>query len=256
MRNKDSDLYNFSVAIGLEKVDNLNCSSYFESLVSDYLNERASFSEIKSLLEHYYEFNKGLGRVEEADKVSIRVFNLLSNPKFDASIKSLVSIHKSLFDELLPNAGKYRSYNIKKSEDILNGDSVIYEDYHNIEAALKYEFEEEKKYHYDYSDKLGTITHLASFISGIWQIHPFGEGNTRAIAVFLLKFLKSHGFTLASNPFADHSLYFRGALVRASYSSYTLGVKPTTEYLEKFLRCLLLGEEMSLPLSELALPTK
>ncbi len=253
MKNRDNDLYFFSAAIGLQRVDNLNCSSYFESLVSDFLNYRSSISEVRSLLEHYYEFNRGMGRVEEADKVSFRIYNLLSNPKFDVSIKSLVNIHATLFDELYPNAGKYRSYNIKKSEDILRGDSVIYEDYHNIEAALIYDFEEEKKYHYDSSNKEATVKHLANFISGLWQIHPFGEGNTRTIAVFLLKFLKSHGFAVTSNPFADHSAYFRGALARASYSSYAKGAKPTSEYLEKFLYNLLYGGEISLPLSELSL---
>ena len=86
------------------------------------------------------------------------------------------------------------------------------------------------------------IRHIASFIAGIWQIHPFGEGNTRTTAVFLIKYLRSFGFAINNDLFAAHSWYFRNALVRANYSNRDKSISYDLSYLECFLRNLVLGE--------------
>ena len=86
------------------------------------------------------------------------------------------------------------------------------------------------------------IRHFGKFISGIWQIHPFREGNTRTTAVFAIKYLRAMGFTVSNDLFAEHSWYFRNALVRANYRNYARSIEPEFEHLEKFFRNLLLGE--------------
>lgn len=56
------------------------------------------------------------------------------------------------------------------------------------------------------------IHHLAVFVSRLWQIHIFGEENTRATAVFLIKYLRTLGFSATNDIFAKNAWYFRNAL--------------------------------------------
>ena len=90
------------------------------------------------------------------------------------------------------------------------------------------------------------IHHLAVFISNLWQIHIFGEGNTRTTAVFFIKYLRILGFSATNDIFAENAWYFRNALVRANYTNLQKGIHETTEYLEVFLRNLLLNEKNEL----------
>lgn len=70
----------------------------------------------------------------------------------------------------------------------------------------------------------------------------FGEGNTRTMAVFTIQYLRSIGFNVNNNLFANHSWYFRNALVRANYKNVCKGIDYTPVYLERFFRNLLLGD--------------
>ena len=90
------------------------------------------------------------------------------------------------------------------------------------------------------------IHHLAVFVSRLWQIHIFGEGNTRTTAVFFIKYLRTLGFSVTNDIFAENAWYFRNALVRANYTNLQKGIHETTEYLEAFLRNLLLNEKNEL----------
>ena len=90
------------------------------------------------------------------------------------------------------------------------------------------------------------IRHLALFVSRLWQIHIFCEGNTRTTAVFFIKYLRTLGFSANNDIFAENAWYFRNALVRANYTNLQKGVYETTEYLEVFLRNLLLNERNEL----------
>lgn len=90
------------------------------------------------------------------------------------------------------------------------------------------------------------ITHIAKFISGIWQIHAFDEGNTRTTAVFIIKYLRTFGYDISNEAFANHSWYFRNALVRANYNNLSKGIYATTEYIEAFFRNLILFEHNEL----------
>ena len=86
------------------------------------------------------------------------------------------------------------------------------------------------------------IRHLAGFLSRLWQIHIFGEGNTRVTAVFFIKYLSTLGFEVTNDVFAENAWYFRNALVRANYNDLKKGIHETTAFLELFLRNLLLDE--------------
>lgn len=139
-----------------------------------------------------------------------------------------------------------RDYNITKKEWVLNGATVLYGSAPELRATLEYDFSEEKKFSYKNLSMDEIIHHLAVFVSRLWQIHVFGEGNTRTTAVFFIKYLRTLGFDATNDILAENAWYFRNALVRANYNDLKNGVHETTEYLELFLRNLLLDEKKEL----------
>lgn len=106
----------------------------------------------------------------------------------------LSRIHGFLFKGVLPHDGQLRTYNITKNQWILDGDTISYGSADSLSELLNYDFGEERKFDYSTVSSADAIKHVVRFISGIWQIHAFGEGNTRTTAVFLIKYLKSFGF--------------------------------------------------------------
>jgi len=129
--------------------------------------------------------------------------------------------------------------NIYKKEPVLNGESVVYANYFMIEDTLRYDFETERKKNYGGMDIQDTIKRIASFTSSIWQVHPFREGNTRTVAVFMVQYLNVLGFKVNNDPFEENASYFRNALVRANYTNQALLVNHTDDYLVKFFENLL-----------------
>ena len=173
---------------------------------------------------------------------------MLSEKSFSFTPNQLLSIHERLFKGVFHKvkAGKFRDYNITKKEWVLNGDTVLYANADLIRETLNYDFETEKNFDYSKLSKENAVKHLTRFVANIWQIHPFGEGNTRTTAVFTIKYLRSLGFNVNNEPFEKHSWYFRNALVRANYTNMQKGIYMNTEYLEKFFRNILLGENNEL----------
>ncbi len=129
---------------------------------------------------------------------------------------------------------------------MLDGASVVYGSASELRATLEYDFSEEKTFSYKGLNMEEMIRHLAVFVSRLWQIHAFAEGNTRTTAVFFIKYIRTLGFEASNDIFAENAWYFRNALVRANYNDLKMGVHETTEYLELFLRNLLLGEKNEL----------
>ena len=204
-----------------------------------------SFEEANVLLQTYYEENPSrdeLDRTEEADKVSARIAALLSERAFSFTPNEYISIHRKLFTGIYSHAGRIRDYNITKREWVLSGATVLYGSATELMATLDYDFSEEKKFSYKNLTMDEIIHHLAVFVSRLWQIHVFGEGNTRTTAVFFIKYLRTLGFDVTNDIFAENAWYFRNSLVRANYNDLKNGVHETTEYLELFLRNLLLNE--------------
>ncbi len=239
---------NWGVAIGLQLVDGLTPSKYLIEVAKDNIEGKISTDEAVKQIRHYYKQNPAQTveqeKEQEADEVSSRINKLLATHTFSFSPAELLSIHKVLFTGILDNeiAGKIRTYDITKEEPILNGDTVIYGRSDSLRETLDYDFAQEKKFIYKGLSIKEKVEHLAKFVSGIWQIHPFGEGNTRTTAVFVIKYLHTLGFDANNDLFEKHAKYFRNALVRANYQNLRKDIPYTMEFLNKFFGNLLLGE--------------
>lgn len=239
----------WQVAIGLQAVDGLKPSKYLIKTAQKHIAKELTIDEVESRISSYYksaESRKEVEGTDEADIVASRITRILAEKQFSFTPAMLSSIHRSLFGGVLTHAGKYRTYNISKKEWVLDGESVLYASADMLSATLNYDFTQEKSFSYKGLDLEDTIAHIASFISGIWQIHPFGEGNTRTTAVFTIKYLQSLGYDVNNDAFKQHSWYFRNALVRANYSNLQKDVERTTKYLQLFFRNLLMDEHNEL----------
>lgn len=253
IKSNEPDKYNksyaWSTAIGLQAVDGLETSKYLIDIAIKNIEGKITIDEADALINSYYESNpdNSIGnRTEEADKVSLRIAKILSEPSFTFSPYEYISIHKKLFIGIYSHAGIIRDYNITKKEWILNGDTVSYGTASNLMETLEYDFKEEKKFNYKNLTAKEKINHFARFIANLWQTHIFGEGNTRTTAVFFIKYLISLGYNVTNDAFAKNAWYFRNALVRANYNNFEKCIYETTEYLELFLSNLLLNEHNEL----------
>ena len=242
--------YAWSTAIGLQAVDGLKPSRYLIDTAIQNIEGKITMKEVQSLIDSYYEERpvhlSDDERTEEADKVSSRIAEILSETAFSFSPNEYISIHRKLFRGIYKHAGKIRDYNITKKEWVLDGATVMYGSASELRATLEYDFSQEKDFSYKGLSMDEIIHHLAVFVSRLWQIHIFGEGNTRTTAVFFIKYLRTLGFSATNDIFAKNAWYFRNALVRANYTNLQKGIHETTEYLEAFLRNLLLNEKNEL----------
>ena len=238
-------------AIGLQKVDGLTPSAYLVETARRNIEGEITIAEAGEIIGEYYKSKAvraeaAKTRTDEADIVSQRITEILAEPTFSFSPASYTSIHRKLFSGIYKHAGKIRDYNITKSEWVLKKDTVRYESADVIAATLEYEFERERKFNYKGLSPQETIAHFSRFTADTWQIHAFGEGNTRTTAIFAIKYLRTLGYVVANEIFAENSYYFRNALVRANYTNIPKGVHPTLVYLERFFANLLLGENNEL----------
>ena len=242
--------YAWSTAIGLQAVDGLKPSKYLIDTAIQNIEGKITMKEAQSLIDSYYEEKPAHlsddERTEEADKVSSRIAEILSETAFSFSPNEYIAIHRKLFQGIYKHAGKIRDYNITKKEWVLDGAIVMYGSASELRDTLEYDFSQEKDFSYKGLSMDEIIHHLAVFISRLWQIHIFGEGNTRTTAVFFIKYLRTLGFSATNDIFAENAWYFRNALVRANYTNLQKGIYETTEYLEAFLRNLLLDEKNEL----------
>ena len=241
----------WKVAIGLQQVDGLMTSEYLIDTAKRHINGDISIDEAKALIDSYYQSASGRkmaenDRTEEADKVSARITEILAEQTFSFTPAQLTSIHRRLFDGIYKQAGRIRDYNITKNEWVLGGKTVYYASADTISDTLDYDMRLEREFDYAGMNVDEAIRHLSRFCANLWQIHAFCEGNTRTTAVFMIKYLRTLGFNVVNDVFAENSWYFRNALVRANYSDLTNGITETTVYLERFFRSMLLGEEHDL----------
>lgn len=242
--------YAWSTAIGLQAVDGLKTSKYLIDTAIQNIEGKITMKEAQGLIDSYYEERpvhlSDEERTEEADKVSSRIAEILSENAFSFSPNEYISIHRKLFQGIYKHAGKIRDYNITKKEWVLDGATVMYGSASELRATFEYDFSQEKDFSYKGLSIDEIIHHLAVFVSRLWQIHIFGEGNTRTTAVFFIKYLRTLGFSATNDIFAKNAWYFRNALVRANYTNLQKGIHETTEYLEVFLRNLLMNENNEL----------
>lgn len=240
----------WQTAIGLQAVDGLKTSDYLKATARKHIEGEIDIDEARELIKAYYR-SKTVREPDdeerqEADKASANITKILSSNTFDFSPNGLISLHRRIFEGVFKHAGKLRDYDITKKEWVLEGDTVNYLNWEDLRMALSYDIEQERKFSYKGISQDDMIAHLASFVSGIWQIHAFGEGNTRTTAVFTILYLRHIGFKVTNDMFAQHSWYFRNALVRANYKNAMKGVNYSPVYLERFFRNLLLDDQWDL----------
>lgn len=238
------------VAIGLQDVDGLKTSAYLQDTARRNIEGDITIDEAKNLVSQYYikktAQDKGDADVEEADKVSANISKLLQTDSFTYSVAGFAAIHKLIFEGVFKHAGRFRDYDITKKEWVLRGDTVLYAHWEDLGMILQYDLDQERQFDYKTLDKNQLVEHIAKFVSGLWQIHPFGEGNTRTTAIFTIKYLRSLGFDVNNDLFEQHSWYFRNALVRANYRNVAKGIEYEPIFLERFFRNLLLGDDNAL----------
>ena len=237
--------YAWSTAIGLQAVDGLSTSEYLQQTAKRNIEGEITIDEARELIKQYYTrktaHDDDSDDVEEADRVSANIAKLLSSNTLAFSVFGFTQIHRNIFDGVFKFAGKIRDYDITKKEWILHGDTVMYMYAQDLRLALEYDIEQERQFSYGGLSSDEIIKHISKFTAGLWQIHAFGEGNTRTTAVFVILYLRSLGFNVNNDIFAQNSWYFRNALVRYVYKNRE-GVMPEPKYLERFFRNMLLGE--------------
>ena len=240
----------WQTAIGLQAIDGLQTSAYLLDTAKEHIEGKISIDEVQKRIQSYYEQRADRTQTEndteEADIVSARITKLLGEKAFQFSPIEWLTIHRRLFEDVFSHAGQIRQYNITKKEWVLKGDTVTYASWNSIKETLNYDFTTEKQFSYEGLSLQESVKHLAKFTSDIWQIHPFCEGNTRTTAVFVIKYMKTFGLEVSNDVFAEHSWYFRNALVRANYNNLKNGIHATTEYLELFFSNLLLNTNYEL----------
>ena len=240
----------WQTAIGLQAVDGLTTSDYLRETARKHIEGEIDIDQARELIKTYYQ-SKAVHEPDdddkqEADKVSANITKILSAKTIDFSTKGYIALHRRIFEGVMKHAGELRQYDITKKEWVLENDTVNYLNWEDLRRALDYDIEQERNFSYrDISDDC-MVAHITKFVSGIWQIHAFGEGNTRTTAVFVIQYLRSIGFNVNNDLFARHSWYFRNALVRANYKNAKKGIDYTPVYLERFFRNLLLGEQWDL----------
>ncbi|MGM9707593.1 MAG: Fic family protein [Prevotella sp.] len=248
--DKREKAYAWSTAIGLQAVDGLQTSEYLQQTARRHIEGEISIEDVRSLIKTYYQSKTQRESddddKQEADKVSANITKVLSSKTIDFSTGGYISIHRRVFEGVFKHAGTLRKYDITKREWVLDGDTVNYLNWEDLRRAIDYDIEQEKSFSYRGLSSDAMISHISRFVSGLWQIHAFCEGNTRTTAVFTILYLRSIGFQVSNELFANHSWYFRNALVRANYKNAVKGIDYTPVYLERFFRNLLLGEEWEL----------
>lgn len=238
------------VAIGLQAVDGLQTSEYLQQTARRNIDGEITIDEARELVKQYYitktTHDEDDADKEEADRVSGNIAKLLQTDAFTFSVAGFAAIHRAIFEGIFKHAGRFRDYDISKKEWVLQWDSVLYGRWQDLKMTIEYDLEQERQFDYTGLDKGQMIEHLARFVAGLWQIHPFGEGNTRTTAVFTIKYLRYLGFSVNNDLFERHSWYFRNALVRANYRNVVKGIEREPLFLIRFFRNLLLGENNEL----------
>ncbi len=241
--------HGWATAIGLQDVDGLKPSDYLIETAKRHIEGEISQEEARRLVDEYYETKEGHdlpADVQEADKVSARMIAVINSPTFNFSVAYYLGLHRQIFEGVFKFAGEVRSVELTKREWVLDGDSVQYTPACMIKDTLEYDFDRERKFRYKGLSEDRFVEHFASFISGVWQIHPFREGNTRTVALFAIKYLRARGYIVTNDLFAEKAYYFRNALVRANYENDRLGVEKTQLPLEEFFKVLIFGQDIEL----------
>lgn len=248
--NKKAKAEIWRTAIGLQAVDGLQTSDYLKDTACKHIEGEINIDQVRERINTYYQSKTKIesddDNMQEADKVSANIAKILSSETLDFSTNGYISLHRRIFEGVFKHAGHVRDYDITKKEWILDNDTVHYLNWEDLLRALNYDIEQERGFSYKGISSDELINHITNFVLKLWQIHPFAEGNTRTTAVFTILYLRDLGFKVENDMFAEHSWYFRNALVRANYRNAVKGIDYTPKYLERFFRNLLFNEQWEL----------
>lgn len=251
---RESREHGWRIGFGLQSADGLTPSEYAYEVADRQINGQITYNQAAEELNEYHAEHPDQHAHYEADIVAQRISEILQNPGFAFAPDVLKSIHKRLFTDVLQDAtgairndwvGDWRVENLTKKEPVLHGDTVQYSNFLWIDETINYDFDKEKDRigSYRRADRHEVADSVFRFLSGIWQIHPFREGNTRTTAVFGIIYLNFLGFKIDNKPFADNSQYFRDALVLANTSDPEL---QTEEPLQRFVQAALFDHTIQL----------
>ena len=240
----------WQTAIGLQAAESLRTSDYLLQTAQKHIDGKISLDNVQEQIEGYHfernEHDAGDPEKEEADKVAVNITRILLTQAVDLSANGLSRLHRKIFEGVYENAGILREEDVSKREWVLGGEPLKFISFENLQEALENCLAKESRHNYkeDSSDEL--VSHLSEFISKIWHINAFGEGNTRFTAVFTLLYLHHLGISIKSDTFKNESWYFHNALVRANFRDIQKNIDYEPVYLERFFRNMLLGEQWDL----------
>ncbi len=230
----------WSIGFGLQAADGLVPSAYAVEQAREQIAGKTSYAEVEHRLREYHSADHSEAEHFEADIVSTRISSILQGESFVLAPPMLKQIHRHLFSGVLDDGwvGQWRQVNLTKNETVLHGDSVSYSPFHLIGEMLDYDFNQEKvrQAGYPKTSRHEIASSVFGFISGLWQIHPFREGNTRTTAVFAIMYLRRLGFTVDNEPFASNARYFRDALaLDNTFDPDFKDSEPLNRFMEKTL---------------------
>lgn len=242
--------YVWAAALGLQATDGLRTSYEMRRTARQYIEGRLTIDEVRQHINEYYKSNPPATtdkeKEQEADKVACNIADVLFNKRLDFSTDGYLNLHRQIFDGVYDHAGQLRANDIVKSEWVLEKDTVFYLHWEELRMALDSNFQFERNLHYDELNKEDLLEWIAFFTAGIWHIHPFNEGNTRTIAVFSILLLRPLGYDIHTDVFADHSWYFRNAMVRANYMNELKHIHVNPDFLIRFYRNWMFGDQWDL----------
>ena len=242
--------YVWAAALGLQATDGLRTSYEMRRTARQYIEGRLTIDEVRQHINEYYKSNPPATtdkeKEQEADKVACNIADVLFNKRLDFSTDGYLNLHRQIFDGVYDHAGQLRATDIVKSEWVLEKDTVFYLHWEELRMALDSNFQFERNQHYDELNKEDLLEWIAFFTAGIWHIHPFNEGNTRTIAVFSILLLRPLGYDIHTDVFADHSWYFRNAMVRANYMNELKHIHVNPDFLIRFYRNWMFGDQWDL----------
>ncbi len=208
---------NWQAAIGLQAVDGLQPSDYLLKAAKQHIEGDIDIDQVQLLLKTYYQSKAkrtaGDDEKEEADLASVNIAKILSRKTLAFNTNGYIAVHRQIFEGVFKHAGQLRTYDITKKEWVLRGDTVNYLNFEDLRRAIDYDIDQEKQFDYKGLAMAEVVEYIACFVSGLWQIHAFREGNTRTTAVFAIQYLRSIGFNINNELFARHSWYFRNLLM-------------------------------------------
>ena len=210
---------NWEIGFGLQAIDGLKPSEYLVELAEKQIAGMIGYDDVETNLRDYYENQAETKDNMEADFSAMRIAEILADNSFTFSPITLLGYHKIIFSGIETfhyPVGEFRKTNMTKNEPILNGATVSYTNYQMIKPTLDYDFAQEKAKDYSGKSRVDIAHEVMQFISSIWQVHPFREGNTRTMSVFAIKYLREFGFELDNEPFKNHARYFRDSLAIAN----------------------------------------